>query len=347
MVVVFVGIASALSSSRYRWSRTTRRAPGAIALADQRMEYIRSLAYCERRHRRRHPHRLDPAERDAELQRHQLYASHLYRIRRRPEGRAGLVGHQRHHRGLQGGQGPGPVDRETSGSYNITLVTRVSPTAGLETNVPGGTLTIFSVNSLGAALPGASVTIVNASSTSCGQYQHLHRCQRNGLDPRRARCRRLSDHRHEPGVFDAQTYSTTAQNTNPNPGNLTVTNNHTTSATFAIDLLGTKTVNTWTQTQTGTSSDPFNNTSLIATSTGIVDFRRRRRSSPIGSTTGEVQSVAFGPSSSIAGWGTFSWSDSQPASTSIRYRVYDGAGADLDPRFARCPATRRASPAAA
>ena len=53
----------------------------------------------------------------------------------------------------------------------------------------------------------------------------------------------------ELGYSTAQTYSVTGQNTNPNPGNLTVTNNHTTLGTFAIDRLGTKTIQTWSQMQ--------------------------------------------------------------------------------------------------
>ena len=108
-----------------------------------------------------------------------------------------------------------------------------------------------------------------------------------------------------------------------------MTTNNTTSATFAIDLLGNKTINTWTQILAGTSSDPFNDQSMIATSTGVT-ISGGQVQLATGSSTGEVQSVAIGPSY-LAGWGTFSWSDSQPATTSIRYHVYDGAGANLIP----------------
>ena len=63
---------------------------------------------------------------------------------------------------------------------------------------------------------------------------------------------------------------------------------------------------------------------MIASSTGIV-LSGGSAMLATGSTTGEVQSVPFGPSY-LATWGTFSWSDTQPATTSIRYRVYDGDG---------------------
>jgi hypothetical protein len=68
---------------------------------------------------------------------------------------------------------------------------------------------------------------------------------------------------------------------------------------------------------------------MIATSTGVVVSGGQVRLATA-STSGEVQSVPMGPSY-LAGWGTFSWSDSQPATTSIRYRVYSGDGTSLVP----------------
>ena len=212
---------------------------------------------------------------------------------------------------------------------SIILVTRVTPATGLETNVPGGTLTILSVNSLGAALPGAAVTIVNPSSSPAVNISTFTDASGTATVLGAPAASGYQITVTSTGYSTSQTYSVTAQNTNPNPGNLTVTNNHTTSATFAIDLLGNKTVNTWTQILTGTSSDSFNDKSMIATSTGITVSGGLVTLST-GSTTGEVQSIAFGPSY-LAGWGTFSWSDTQPATTSIHYRVYDGAGVSLVP----------------
>ena len=131
-------------------------------------------------------------------------------------------------------------------------MTRVSPTTGMETNVPGGTLDDLFGEFARHRASGGIRLIVNAGASpavnigtftdASGTASVLGAPSASGYQITVT----------SPGDSTAQTYSVTAQNTNPNPGNLTVTNNHTTSATFAIDVLGTKTINTWTQILNGT-----------------------------------------------------------------------------------------------
>jgi hypothetical protein len=327
MLVVFVGIASAFQLSIQVVTNNKARA-GAIALADQRMEYIRSLGYASVGTVGGIPSGTIPQSEAMSFNGIQ-YTRRTY-IEYDDDPADGSGASDANH--ITEDYKSVKVQlfwTQKKHSYNITLVTRVSPTRGLETNVPGGTLTILSVNSLGSPVPGAAVTIVNASASpavniatytdASGTASILGAPSASGYQITVT----------EPGYSTAQTYTATAQNTSPNPGNLTVTTSNTTSATFAIDLLGNKTVNTWTQILTGTSSDPFNDQSEIATSTGIT-VSGGQAMLATGSSTGEVQSTAIGPSY-LANWGTFSWSDSQPATTSIRYHVYDGAGVNLIP----------------
>ncbi len=214
-------------------------------------------------------------------------------------------------------------------THSVVLVARFSPTTGMESAVPGGTLIINAVNSVGAPISGASVAIVATSASPTVNINTFTNASGTATVLGAPAYSGYQVTVTASGYSTASTYSVTSQNTNPNPGNLSVTKNHTTSATFAIDLLGTKTVNTWTQVLSGTSTDPFNNTSEIATSTGI-SVTGGAAQLAVGSTTGEVQSVAFSPSY-LADWGTFTWSDTQPASTSIRYRLYSGDGTTLVP----------------
>ena len=327
MALVFVGIASAFQLSVKIVTNNKARA-GAIALADQRMEYIRSLAYSAVGTVGGIPTGLIPQTETVTFNGVKYTRRTYIEYDDDPKdgtGAADTNGIVEDYKSVK----VQVLWTEKRTPYNVTLVTRVSPTTGLETNVPGGTLMIYSVNSLGTALPGASVTIVNAGASPAVNISTFTDASGTASVLGAPSASGYQITVTSPGDSTAQTYSVTAQNTNPNPGNLTVTNNHTTSATFAIDVLGTKTINTWTQIQNGTSSDPFNDMSLIATSSGIVVSAGAAILST-GSTTGEVQSRSFGPSY-LATWGTFSWSDTQPASTSIRYRVYSGNGTTLIP----------------
>lgn len=327
MLLVFVGISATFQLS-LEVVRNNKARSGAIALADQRMEYIRSLSYSSIGTVGGIPTGLIP-------QSESLYFNGIQYTRRtfieyEDDPKDGLGGADANH--IVEDYKSVKVQvlwSEKNGSRSVILVTRVSPTTGLETNVPGGTLTILSTNSLGVPLSGASVTITNASSSPAVNISTF--TDLNGVAsilgaPAATGYKIVVT---KSGYSSAQTYSVTAQNTSPNPGNLTVANNNTTSATFAIDTLGNKTVNTWTQVLTGTSSDPFNDRSLIASTTGLT-VSGGLATLISGSTTGEVLSIAFGPGY-LAGWGTFSWSDTQPATTSIRYRVYDGSGTTLVP----------------
>jgi hypothetical protein len=327
MLVVFVGIASAFELSIQVVTNNKARA-GAIALGDQRMESIRALAYSAVGTAGGIPSGLIPQSESLTFNGIN-YTRRTY-IEYDDDPKDGLGSADSNH--ITEDYKAVKVQvlwNERAKPYNITLVTRFSPTTGLESNVPGGTLTILSVNSLGNPVPGASVLIVNASTSPAIDISTFTDASGTASILGAPSAPGYQVTVTNPGYSSAQTYSTTAQNTNPNPGNLTVTNSHTTSATFVIDVLGNKTVNTWTQILTGTSSDPFNDYSMIATSTGVVVSGGQVRLATA-STSGEVQSVPMGPSY-LAGWGTFSWSDSQPATTSIRYRVYSGDGTSLVP----------------
>jgi hypothetical protein len=327
MLVVFIGIASAFQLSIGVVTNNKARA-GAIALGDQRMELIRSLAYSAVGTVGGIPAGVVPQSETLAFN-GITYTRRTY-IEYEDDPKDGLGSSDANNIAEDYKMVKVQVLWAVKGkNYNITLVTRFSPTTGLESNVPGGTLTILSVNSLGSSVPGASVSITNASTTpaiSIATFTDASGTASILGAPSAAGYKIVVT---APGYSTAQTYSVTAQNTNPNPGNLTVTNTHTTSATFVIDTLANKTVNTWTQILTGTSSDLFNDNSMIATSTGVVISGGLVRLATA-STSGEVQSIPLGPTY-LAGWGTFSWSDSQPATTSIRYHVYSGDGMALIP----------------
>lgn len=214
---------------------------------------------------------------------------------------------------------------------HITIVTRVTPTNGVETAVSGGTLTINTVNSAGTAVPNAEIHIVNSSvspavdlttySNASGTASFIGAVAGSGYQITVSKT----------GYSTAQTYSATSQNTSPNPGHLSISNNVTTSATFAIDLLSSRTIRTYTQVASTTWSDTFTSDASVATTSNVLisgGVARIDGAAPFSS--GSLQSIAIGPAS-LYGWKTLSWSDSKPAGTSIVYRVYDATGSTLIP----------------
>ena len=136
------------------------------------------------------------------------------------------------------------------------------------------------------------------------------------------------------GYSTARTYAATAQNTNPSPGHLTVALNQTTSETFAIDIVATKNIRSFTPIERRSVSDTFASSAGIA---ALNDAAILSGSIVLSGSPGEyaasgtARSVAFATSTPITAWDEFSWSDWRPAGADIVYRIYDGTGGVLIP----------------
>lgn len=132
--------------------------------------------------------------------------------------------------------------REETRSFS--LVTSIVP-SGEESIVGGGTLQINVLNALGSAVSSAQVSVVNDTlnpaislstyTNTSGEVEFLGAPASSGYEISVSKS----------GYSGAQTYSVAGSNTNPNPGHLTVTEGNTTSSSFAIDVLGSITVETF------------------------------------------------------------------------------------------------------
>ncbi|MBV9159138.1 MAG: carboxypeptidase regulatory-like domain-containing protein [Candidatus Kaiserbacteria bacterium] len=327
LLLVFVGVAAAFQLSVDVVTSNKARA-GAIALVDERMEYIRSLPYTSLGTVGGIPSGSIPQNESVTLN-GVTYNRRTF-IEYFDDTKDGSGGGDAN--GVQADSKAAKVDvswNSRTGVRHIIAVTRVSPATGLESAVSGGTLTIFVVDSTGASLSNAQITIVNATtSVNLTTYSNASGTATLIGTPAGAGYQITVT---KSGYSTAQTYFASAQNTNPNPGNLTVSNSQTTSATFAIDVLGSKTVQSWSPVQSGTWTDPFADNSNVATSTNITiagGVAKIAGSAPYGS--GEVQSTSISPSY-LSKWKQLSWTSSAPAGTSILYRVYDVNGGSLIP----------------
>ena len=329
MLVIFLGIAAAFELSVDVVTNNKARS-GAIALSNERMEYIRSLSYASVGTSGGIPSGSIPQSETVVLNGITYTRRTVVEYGDDPKDGTGAADTN----GIPEDYKAVKVDvawTSRTGVRHITLVSRLETQKGMETSCapPCGTLTINAVNAASQPLSGASVSIVNASTSPAININTFTNASGTASIIGAPAAAGYQIVVTKSGYSSAQTYSVTSQNTNPNPGNLTVSNGQTTTGTFAIDVLGSKTIQTWTQILPGTWSDPFTDLAKIATSSNI--------SVALGSATlsdasfgGEVQSVGIAPAY-VNKWKSFSWVDSRPSGSSVVYRVYDGSGTTLIP----------------
>lgn len=329
MLVVFLGIGAAFRLSVEVITNNKARA-GAIALANERMEYLRSLSYSE-------------LGTSGGIPTGTLAQNETQTLNGVPYARRTLIVYQDDPKDGTGGSDANHITADyklakvdvtwqdrTGQTRHITIASRFSPT-GIETAVPGGTLVVNAVSAAGAPLTGATVHMLNASSTPAvdltmytdtdGRVTLIGAPAASGYEVTVS----------EPGYSTAKTYSTTASNTNPTPPNLSVTNDHTTTATLAIDLVGSIAVRTWAPIAASSWTDTFADTTKVASAADTaVSGGALTLAGPPYPGSGTSQSIAIGPSL-LSRWKTLSWNATVPAGTLARFQVYDGAGASLIP----------------
>lgn len=212
----------------------------------------------------------------------------------------------------------------------ITLVSTYSP-PGIENPVGGGTLQILAVNSVGAPVPGATVTVVNASTTPTVNLTTFSDSTGTVSLPGAATSTQYVVTVTKSGYSTAQTYARDSNNQNPTPGYLTVVNNQTTSATFAIDMLGQLTLKTLSPIATSTFNDAFTDASELVSQTNTVSGAGTLSLSggtgnypPSGSAVSTTTAPAY-----LSIWGVASTTTVVPAGTTAVFHVLAASGALL------------------
>ena len=209
---------------------------------------------------------------------------------------------------------------------SVVLVSNFAP-PGIESNTSGGTLSLHVVNASGVGVGGASVRIVNASTSPTIDFTTFTNTDGFVTIGGAATSSEYQIYVSRAGYSSAQTYARTSQNVNPNPGYLTVTLNQTTSATFAIDLLASLTLSTFSPAATTVFSDTFADTSNLSgeTNTQVASGALVLTSQSL---AGSALSIPIAPNG-LDGWGILSADISTPSGTSVLVRVADAAGNPL------------------
>ncbi len=320
MLVVFLGISAAFQLTVDVVSNSKARA-GAIALANERMEYLKSLSYSQVGVTGGIPAGIVP----------QLETVTLNGV---PYTRRTLVYYSD-----DPNDGTGAADTNSiiadyktirveiswitkRVTRSIQTVGRVSP-QGVETAIPGGTLTINVVDANSLPLQDAQIDITNTSTTPAisirtftndlGSISFIGAPASSGYQIVVSKI----------NYSTAQTYPVTVQNPNPNPRHLTVSNNLTTSYTFAIDVLADKTIQTFKAIELRVATDTLATATNIATTSNTVvsaGIARLEGSEPYAS-SGFILSNDI-TTSLLNRWMSLTFIDTRPAQTDVRYSLY-------------------------
>lgn len=238
MLVIFLGIAAAFQLSLDVVQNNKARG-GAVALLNERMEYIRSLPYTS-------------IGTVGGVPSGSLAQSESVTYNGIPYTRRTLVEYADDPKDGTSPADTNPADYKAvkvdvswvsrTGTRDDYLVSRFEPATGLESAVSGGTLTVNVNDSSAQPLSNAQVHITNTGSSptvdvttytnSSGAVSLIGAPAASGYAVVVSKT----------GYSSAQTYASSGSNPNPSPGPLTVSNGLTTSSTFAIDTLSTLTI---------------------------------------------------------------------------------------------------------
>ncbi len=209
---------------------------------------------------------------------------------------------------------------------SVSLVSNFVP-PGIESTTGGGTLSIHVVDKNNVGVIGAAVQIINASTTPTINFTSLSDSSGYVVIGGAATSSQFQIYVSQAGYSSAQTYARDGQNANPTPGYLTVIKNQTTSATFAIDLLGTLIFSTFSPATTTTFSDTFTSSANLAsqTNTQVAGGALTLASQAL---SGSALSTPITPSS-LDGWGILQATLSTPSGTTALVHVDTTSGTPL------------------
>jgi len=199
---------------------------------------------------------------------------------------------------------------------------------GIETIAGGGTLIINVLNALGVPVAAADVHIENNTLDPVVSIDTFTNTEGKVLFPGSPAGSSYEITVTKAGYSTAKTYDSDVTNPNPSPGHLSVIEGETTVSTFQIDVLGSKTVNTYEQIKSVEWEDSFNdmsNISQFASTTAVGGDLVLSGGAGNYEADGYAYSATTAPAY-LASWEEVSWEDNKSPSTNIIYKVYDTSG---------------------
>ncbi len=328
MLVVFVGIAGAFRLTVMAVGNNKARA-GAIALANERLEFIRSLSY-------------NAVGTAGGIPAGALAQVESIELNDVPYTRRTFISYEDDPADGLGGADENGIETDykavksqvswngRDGVHTIELLTRVSP-PGIEASVPGGVLAIEVVDAALLPVSNAEVEVVNTTLVPTIDLTRFTdengKATILGVPPGAGYQITVT----KTGYSTARTYAANATNTNPIPAHLAVALDTTTAGTFAIDRVSEKRIETYTPVTTATTTETFSggagtaSTSNVTIAGGIVALTETAGEYPFeGTFFSNVVST-----STLVAWKTLSWDANTPSGTALYIQLYDSSGTTL------------------
>lgn len=204
------------------------------------------------------------------------------------------------------------------------VVTNIAP-QGIESLADGGTLRVNVFDATASPVSDASVRIRNASSTPAIDITVDTDVLGTIAFPGAPAASGYMISVTKDGYSSAQTYDVSVGNPNPNPGAVTVVLKKTTTASFAIDRLGSLSVSTYSPVAVGLFQDTFaGQTQLSATTSTIVSGGVLHLDTDINGDyqlAGEAYSVPITPAKLVS-WDQMTWNASTGVDTTLGVQLY-------------------------
>ena len=209
----------------------------------------------------------------------------------------------------------------------VSIISNVAPPS-IETTVGGGTLRTTVVDATGLPVSGATVRVVNDETSptiDVTTFSNISGVVDLSGAPASAT---YQIYVSKDGYSSAQTYERVGTNQNPTPGYLTVAESQTTAGTFAIDLLSSLTIRTFSPIQPNTYSDTFNDgAGLVSSANTSASGGALTLSGAPGAyaSNGDARSIEIAPAYLVA-WTSADATVSTPANTGVTFSVADSTG---------------------
>ncbi|MBV9349749.1 MAG: carboxypeptidase regulatory-like domain-containing protein, partial [Patescibacteria group bacterium] len=321
LLIVFLGLFAAFQLS-INLVFSTKAKTGAVALVNEKLEYIRGLSYDAVGTVGGIPGGNIPQTEQKTLNNITYTLSTLVQYVDDPADGTGASDQN----GITADYKTVRVEADwmVAGSPRSTFaVTEIAP-PGIETLANGGTLTVNVFDAFAKPIEGASVRVVNPSTTPAIDVTVESNSMGVVTFPGTPVATNYMVSATKSGYSTAQTYNVTAQNPNPSPGNIAVINKKTSTISLAIDALGSLAVSTFSPAAQANFTDSFANQSqLSATTSATVSGGSLRLSGTAGSypASGSGYSMPIAPQY-LSAWNSLSFTGSSSPQASLSVHVY-------------------------
>lgn len=211
---------------------------------------------------------------------------------------------------------------------SVSLVSNVVP-RGVESLVPGGTLRITVIDATGAPVQNAEVSVQNSTVSPSVNLTAFTNAAGVVLLPGAPEGSGYEISAGRLGYSSAQTYPASGSNPNPNPAHVSVVLDTTSSITLAIDRVATLAILTREPLLFDAHDDDFADTSGLsaqATTTVAANQLQLADTAGVFASSGSARSIAIAPSL-LARWEQMQFTDTRPLDTDVLYRLwYDTGG---------------------